>query len=56
LPLILPNVPPFAMKLILGEMAQMVLGGNKVSAEKILNSGFEFKFENLDEALEDIYS
>lgn len=25
-PLILPNVPPFAMKLILGEMAQMVLG------------------------------
>jgi len=55
-PLILPNVPPFAMKLILGEMAQMVLGGNKVSAEKILNSGFEFKFENLDEALEDIYS
>jgi hypothetical protein len=55
-PLILPNVPPFAMKLILGEMAQMVLGGNKVSAEKTLNSGFEFKFEQLDKALEDIYS
>lgn len=54
-PLILPNVPPFAMKLILGEMAQMVLGGNKVSAEKTLNSGFEFKFEQLDKALEDIY-
>lgn len=55
-PLILPNVPAFAMKLILGEMAQMVLGGNKVSAEKTLNSGFKFKFEELDKALEDIYS
>ncbi len=54
-PLILPNVPPFAMKLILGEMAQMVLGGNKVSAEKTLNSGFKFKYEDLDEALKDIY-
>jgi len=54
-PLILPNVPAFAMKLLLGEMAQMVLGGNKVSAEKTLKSGFEFKFEQLDEALEDIY-
>ncbi|WKK76818.1 TIGR01777 family oxidoreductase [Marivirga salinae] len=54
-PLILPNVPSFAMKLILGEMAQMVLGGNKVSAEKTLNSGFRFKFEDLDKALEDVY-
>lgn len=54
-PLILPNVPPFVMKLILGEMAQMVLGGNKVSAKKILSSGFRFKFERLDNALEDIY-
>jgi uncharacterized protein (TIGR01777 family) len=55
-PLLLPNVPNFAMKLILGEMAQMVLGGNKVSAEKTLSSGFKFKFEQLDEALEDIYT
>ncbi|WP_317043254.1 TIGR01777 family oxidoreductase [Marivirga sericea] len=55
-PLILPNVPAFAMKLLLGEMAQMVLGGNKVSAKKTLNSGFTFKFEQLDNALDDIYS
>lgn len=54
-PLILPNVPAFAMKLLLGEMAQMVLGGNKVSAEKISNNGFDFKFENLEDALKDIY-
>jgi uncharacterized protein (TIGR01777 family) len=55
-PLILPNVPSFAMKLLLGEMAQMVLGGNKVSAEKALKSGFVFKFERLNDALEEIYS
>jgi uncharacterized protein (TIGR01777 family) len=54
-PLILPNVPAFAMKILLGEMAQMVLGGNKVSAEKTLNSGFEFEFESLDDTLKDIY-
>jgi uncharacterized protein (TIGR01777 family) len=54
-PLILPNVPAFAMKLILGEMAQMVIGGNKVSAEKTLKTGFEFKFNKLDDALKDIY-
>lgn len=55
-PLILPNVPPFVMRLMLGEMAQMVLGGNKVSAEKTLKADFDFKFEQLDEALEDIYN
>jgi len=54
-PLVLPNVPAFAMKLLLGEMAQMVLGGNKVSADKTLDSGFEFKFAKLDNALEEIY-
>jgi len=54
-PLILPNVPAFAMKLLLGEMAQMVLGGNKVSADKTLDSGFEFKFAKLVYTLEEIY-
>lgn len=55
-PLILPNVPKFALKLVLGQMALLVLGGNKVSAEKTLNTGFEFKFEKLENALKDIYS
>lgn len=54
-PLILPKVPAFAMKLILGDMAQMVLGGNKVSAEKTIQTGFEFKYKQLETALEEIY-
>jgi len=51
----LPAVPGFALKLALGEMADMVLGGNRVSAEKIQLSGFTYAFSNLQNALEDIY-
>jgi uncharacterized protein len=50
------GVPGFALKVILGEMAQMVLGGNKVSANKILKAGFEFKYPVLEDALEKIYN
>ncbi|MDX5478904.1 MAG: TIGR01777 family oxidoreductase [Cyclobacteriaceae bacterium] len=50
------GVPGFALKLVLGEMAQMVLGGNKVSAKKIQEAGFEFRYPNLEEALEKVYN
>jgi uncharacterized protein (TIGR01777 family) len=50
------GVPSFALKLVLGEMAQMVLGGNKVSSKKIRDAGFEFRYPNLEEALEKIYN
>ncbi|EOZ92208.1 Cell division inhibitor [Indibacter alkaliphilus LW1] len=49
------GVPGFGLKIILGEMAQMVLGGNKVSANKILESGFQFRYPSLEEALNKIY-
>jgi uncharacterized protein len=50
------GVPGFLLKLVLGEMAQMVLGGNKVSSKKIQEAGFSFRYPNLDEALEKIYN
>ncbi len=53
-PLILPNVPSFAMKLLLGEMADMVLAGSRVSATKIQTAGFKFRFEDVDEAISDL--
>lgn len=53
-PLFLPNVPSFALKLMVGEMAQMVLGGNRVSNEKILQAGFQYQFPTLQEALKDL--
>jgi uncharacterized protein (TIGR01777 family) len=53
-PLWLPPVPPFVLKWLVGEMADMVINGSKVSAAKILSVGFEFKFPTIDEALRDL--
>jgi len=53
-PLFLPNVPSFVMKIMLGEMASMVLGGLKVSSEKIEESGFKFKFTDCESAVNDL--
>jgi uncharacterized protein (TIGR01777 family) len=55
-PLLLPNVPGFAMKLVLGEMSQIVLGGNRVSSDKIRSTGYEFRFDNLTAALKNLLS
>lgn len=53
-PLFLPNVPGFMMKLILGEMAEMVLGGNYVLSDKIQSTGFKFKFTEVEAAVKDL--
>lgn len=53
-PLFLPNVPSFALNLLLGEMASMVVGGNRVSNEKIVKAGFEYEFAILESALKDL--
>lgn len=49
------GVPGFVLRLILGEMSAMILGGNKVSAQKILNSGFQFNFIEPKKAMEDLF-
>jgi uncharacterized protein len=53
-PIILPRVPSFALRIILGEMAGMVLKGNKVSPKKIEAAGFKYKFRELNDALKDL--
>lgn len=53
-PLWLPNIPKFAMKMILGEMHILVFTSQSVSALKILNEGFQFKFATIEKALADI--
>lgn len=54
-PLFLPPIPGFILKLMLGEMADLVLEGIKASPDKIKQSGFEFKYTAVEEALEEIY-
>lgn len=49
----LPNVPAIVLKMVLGEMSIIVLTGRRVSSEKILQTGFNFKFKNLEQALKD---
>lgn len=43
-PLILPPVPAFVLKIILGEMYEIVVSGARVSSDKIKNAGFEFSY------------
>jgi len=53
-PLILPKVPAFVLKLMLGEMATIVLGSQLVSSKKMLSTGFEFNYAQLKPALVDL--
>ncbi|MBX2961449.1 MAG: TIGR01777 family oxidoreductase [Cyclobacteriaceae bacterium] len=53
-PLFLPPVPSFVLKLILGEMANLVLYGNKVSAGKMIQAGFKFRHEDLERAIQSL--
>jgi hypothetical protein len=53
-PLWLPNVPEFALKLALGEMATIVLGSQLVSNNKIDSQRFLYKFTHIKPALEDL--
>ncbi len=55
-PLFMPNVPSFLLRTVFGEMASMILGGNKVSSEKIEQNGFKFSFASLYHALNNLYS
>ncbi|HEU4718380.1 MAG TPA: TIGR01777 family oxidoreductase [Bacteroidia bacterium] len=55
-PLVLPAVPGFLLRLVLGEMADVLLNGNLVSGEKIRDAGFTFGFPFLENALKDLYS
>jgi uncharacterized protein (TIGR01777 family) len=51
-----PNLlraPAFAMRLALGEMAEMVLGGQRVAPRRLLEAGFAFRFVALAPALAD---
>ncbi|MEO9483263.1 MAG: TIGR01777 family oxidoreductase [Ekhidna sp.] len=53
-PLWLPNVPKFVLRLIVGEMADILVGGNRVSSRKVERTGFNFQFATLDDALQDL--
>ena len=53
-PLVLPNIPKFLMKNILGEMYMLLFASQRVSSKKIESKGFYFEHHHLKPALEDL--
>jgi len=47
--------PGFLLRTILGEMSILILAGQKVVPDKLLSTGFTFKFPDINSALVDIY-
>ncbi|MCF6132302.1 TIGR01777 family oxidoreductase [Flavobacterium wongokense] len=55
-PLWLPNIPEFVMKLILGEMSYLLFSSKNLSSEKIRSLGFQFRFSQIEDAINDLYN
>ncbi len=54
-PMILPNIPAFAIKLAFGEMGIVVTGGNYVLNKRITDeTSFQYQYANLTNALENL--
>jgi len=53
-PLWFPKIPAIAIKVILGKMSEMILTGSRISSDKIKNSGFVFRYPNLESALKQL--
>jgi uncharacterized protein (TIGR01777 family) len=48
-------VPGAALKLLLGQFAEVVLEGQRAVPKKLLDSGFRFRFTDVDSALQQIF-
>jgi uncharacterized protein (TIGR01777 family) len=54
-PVMLP-APAFALRLALGEMATILLDGQRAVPKRLQELGYEFRFESVPEALADLFS
>lgn len=55
-PFFLPRVPAFVLKVVFGEMANVLLEGSRVNNQKLIHNGFQFQLASLSKALMDIVS
>lgn len=53
-PLLLVRIPEFILKNSLGEMSESIIRGNRISADKILGTGYNFVFDTPEKALTDL--
>ncbi|MGV3642087.1 MAG: TIGR01777 family oxidoreductase [Adhaeribacter sp.] len=49
------KVPAVGLKLMLGEMSEVVLEGQRVSGNKVMQTGFTFEYQSPQKALESFY-
>ncbi len=49
----LPHVPPWLLHMILGEMSVVLTTGSRISPDRLIRSGFEFRYPGIEEALRD---
>ncbi len=49
----LPKVPAILIRMMLGEMAIIILTGQRVSSDKLIRLGYQFQFKDLEAALKD---
>ena len=52
--IILPNIPEFLIKFLFGKMSVILLKGSRVSSDKILQEGYCFNYQTLDQALSNL--
>ena len=48
------SVPKFVLKIVVGEAAEVVTASQRIDINKLLNSGYHFKFSNLEKALNNL--
>lgn len=53
LPVFLPHVPAWLLKTVLGEMSVVLTGGSRISPDRLISSGFGFRYPDIASALRD---
>jgi len=53
-PALLPGVPGFVLKTVMGEFGSMLLEGQRVEPKRLMDAGFTFRFADVREALRDL--
>lgn len=53
LPVFLPRIPGWVLKIILGEMSSVLIAGSRISSDRLMDSGFVFSYPEIARALRD---
>jgi uncharacterized protein (TIGR01777 family) len=54
-PFFFPAVPSLVLKILFGKMSGIILKGSRVSAGKIISTGYNFEYPNLENALRNLF-